>query len=119
MEDGGGARKACIGWRRKGGLETPRYAARRSECPPLFMRVRIQAAKKAVSSSTAGPSTPVTPTAIVSGVKPTDNRSAKSDGVKIDFTGDKTRDKCAELIYDALVFDSGARTFDTVVFWRG
>ena len=83
------------------------------------MRVRIQAAKKAVSSSTAGPSTPVTPTAIVSGAKPTDNRSAKSDGVKIDFTGDKTRDKCAELIYDALVFDSGARTFDTVVFGRG
>lgn len=39
-----------------------------------------------------------------------DTRSAKSDGMKIDYTGDKTRDKCAELIYDALVFDSGART---------
>ncbi len=45
------------------------------------------------------------------GTKYNDTRSAKSDGVKVEYTGDKTRDKCAELIYDALVFDSGARMF--------
>ena len=43
-----------------------------------------------------------------SGNKFNDTRSAKSDGIKVEYTGDKTRDKCAELIYDALVFDSCA-----------
>ena len=43
-----------------------------------------------------------------SGNKFNDTRSAKSDGIKVEYTADKTRDKCAELIYDALVFDSGA-----------
>ncbi|KAI0668258.1 transcription elongation factor [Trametes maxima] len=73
------------------------------------------AAKKSVhtastKSTTATPSTPVTPTASASGAgsKLNETRSAKSDGIKVDYTGDKTRDKCAELIYDALVFDSGA-----------
>lgn len=33
-------------------------------------------------------------------------RTAKSDGVKFNIT-DKTRDKCAELVYDSLVIDSG------------
>ncbi|KAH9850957.1 transcription elongation factor [Lenzites betulinus] len=69
------------------------------------------AAKKsasAASSSVATSSTPVTPTAGTSGSKLNETRSAKSDGVKVEYTGDKTRDKCAELIYDALVFDSGA-----------
>lgn len=37
------------------------------------------------------------------------NRTAKSDGIQTEFTGDKTRDKCMELIYDALASDSGAR----------
>ncbi|KAI0821760.1 transcription elongation factor [Trametes gibbosa] len=69
------------------------------------------AAKKSASttiSNAATPSTPVTPTAGGSGSKLNETRSAKSDGVKIEYTGDKTRDKCTELIYDALVFDSGA-----------
>jgi transcription elongation factor S-II len=35
-------------------------------------------------------------------------RTAQSDGVKVDLTGDKTRDKCMQLIYDALAHDSGA-----------
>ncbi|KAJ8497065.1 hypothetical protein ONZ51_g749 [Trametes cubensis] len=72
-------------------------------------------AKKSVSapsasSAAATPTTPVTPTvsASGSGSKMNETRSAKSDGIKIEYTGDKTRDKCAELIYDALVFDSGA-----------
>jgi len=37
-----------------------------------------------------------------------DARSVKSDAVKIPTTGDKTRDKCVEMAYDAMVFDSGA-----------
>ncbi|GLB42683.1 putative transcription factor S-II (TFIIS), central domain [Lyophyllum shimeji] len=45
--------------------------------------------------------TPVTPTA------PSAARSAKTDGIK-GGTGDNTRDKCVELLYDGLVQDSGA-----------
>ncbi|KAK1232868.1 transcription elongation factor TFIIS [Marasmius sp. AFHP31] len=62
-------------------------------------------AKEPVAKSTSA-TTPVTPTA--SAAKPTALRSAKVDGVTINFTGDKTRDKCAELLYDALASDSGA-----------
>ena len=36
-------------------------------------------------------------------------RNSKSDGVRITTTGDNTRDRCAELIYDGLACDSGAR----------
>jgi len=39
-----------------------------------------------------------------------DVRSHKSDGVKVTATGDHTRDRCAELIYDGLSCDSGAPT---------
>ncbi|EJD06163.1 transcription elongation factor [Fomitiporia mediterranea MF3/22] len=35
-------------------------------------------------------------------------RSSKTDGVVINVTKDKTRDKCIELIYDSLVLDSAA-----------
>ncbi|KAG9312455.1 transcription elongation factor [Chiua virens] len=37
-----------------------------------------------------------------------DVRNSKADGVKISETGDNTRDRCAELIYDGLACDSGA-----------
>ncbi|KIM87889.1 hypothetical protein PILCRDRAFT_814586 [Piloderma croceum F 1598] len=50
--------------------------------------------------------TPATPTS--ANPSKNDLRSAKTDGVQIDITGDKTRDKCVELIYDALASDSGA-----------
>jgi len=50
--------------------------------------------------------TPATPTR--ANPNKTDLRTAKTDGVKIEVTGDKTRDKCVELIYDALASDSGA-----------
>lgn len=53
--------------------------------------------------------TPATPTS--ANPSKNDLRSAKTDGVQIDITGDKTRDKCIELIYDALASDSGAREF--------
>jgi len=34
-------------------------------------------------------------------------RTAKSDGVSTSITGDKTRDKCIEMLYDALALESG------------
>lgn len=48
-------------------------------------------------------------------------RTAKSDGISINV-GDKTRDKCVELIYDALSLDSGSRESindepDTVIYF--
>jgi transcription elongation factor S-II len=49
--------------------------------------------------------TPVTPTGASAKLAA---RTAKSDGVK-GGVGDATRDKCVELIYDALASDSGAR----------
>ncbi|KAG8993719.1 RNA polymerase II elongation factor [Tulasnella sp. JGI-2019a] len=51
------------------------------------------------------PSTPVSGGA---GLAPTDLRSVKKDGIKLGTTGDKTRDKCLEMVYDAIVFDSNA-----------
>ena len=53
---------------------------------------------KAQQSSVKSAATPSTPTA---------PRTAKSDGVSGE-TGDKTRDKCFELIYDSLASDSSA-----------
>lgn len=52
--------------------------------------------------------TPATPTSANSS-KGSKERSAQTDGVDVDLTGDKTRDKCVELIYNALASDSGAR----------
>ncbi|TFK51336.1 transcription elongation factor [Heliocybe sulcata] len=39
---------------------------------------------------------------------PLAERSAKADNISTEVTGDKTRDKCIELMYDALALDSGA-----------
>lgn len=58
----------------------------------------------------SGASTPATPVTSTNGnnVK-VESRTAKGDGVKPELS-DKTRDKCVELIYDALASDSGAPT---------
>ncbi|KAG6331369.1 hypothetical protein ID866_7720, partial [Astraeus odoratus] len=53
--------------------------------------------------------TPVTGVAAPAANGKSEVRSAKNDGVKISVTGDATRDKCIELIYDGLACDSGAR----------
>ncbi|KAN0118945.1 Transcription factor S-II (TFIIS), central domain containing protein [Russula decolorans] len=37
-------------------------------------------------------------------------RTAKSDGVSTSITGDRTRDKCTEMLYDALALESGFPT---------
>ncbi|KAG8903692.1 RNA polymerase II elongation factor [Tulasnella sp. 417] len=39
---------------------------------------------------------------------PMDPRSVKTDGIKLPTVGDKVRDKCLEMAYDAIVFDSPA-----------
>lgn len=64
------------------------------------------ASRKAVASTTTPGSGSVTP---ASNGK-SEVRTAKSDGVKISVSGDITRDKCIELIYDGLACDSAAPT---------
>ncbi|KAJ7485109.1 transcription factor S-II, central domain-containing protein [Mycena galericulata] len=63
--------------------------------------IRGTARKGSVPSN--GPATPKTPNAPA-----LNTRTMKSDGLTGAFTGDKTRDKCIELVYDALASDSGA-----------
>jgi len=54
------------------------------------------------AAATPTASTPSTP------IDPSKPRSAQSDGVKVNQTGDRTRDTCTKLIYDALASDSGS-----------
>lgn len=64
----------------------------------------VPSRKSSVASVT--PTTPTTPSgnSLANG----STRSSRSDGVNTNVTGDKTRDKCIELVYDALASDSGA-----------
>ncbi|KAG1824815.1 transcription factor S-II, central domain-containing protein [Suillus subaureus] len=64
---------------------------------------RAKGARKGSASVT--PSNAATPAPVNGKLEP---RSAKADGVKASGTGDNTRDRCAELIYDGLACDSGA-----------
>ncbi|KAI0699011.1 transcription factor S-II, central domain-containing protein [Cytidiella melzeri] len=66
-----------------------------------------QARKQSLSVAPSTPTTPSASTPAMSHPKPSDVRNSKSDGVS-GITGDTTRNKCLELIYDALAFDSGA-----------
>jgi transcription elongation factor S-II len=63
--------------------------------------------KKASSSVTA--KSPSTTVSTPSSTPKAEQRTAKSDGAK-GATGDTTRDKCTEVIYDALAFDSSHPT---------
>ena len=64
-----------------------------------------------MASQSKPPATPTSPTARNG---PGVQRSAKVDGVVFPSLGDKTRDTCRALIYDALAVDSGARTSQPV-----
>lgn len=77
---------------------------------PTATKPAVPALRKAsvASNGPESPSTPMTPTLSSSGSK-SDLRTAKTDGVKIGI-GEPTRDKCAELIYDALASDSAAHS---------
>jgi len=65
--------------------------------------VGVNTAVRKASVASNGPATPKTPSGPSSNV-----RTMKSDGVPSGSTGDKTRDKCIELVYDAIASDSGA-----------
>jgi len=57
-------------------------------------------------STSVTPSTPATPVPVNG---KSEFRTAKGDGAKAPGTGDSTRDRCMELIYDGIACDSGAR----------
>ncbi|KAJ7896397.1 transcription factor S-II, central domain-containing protein [Mycena olivaceomarginata] len=64
--------------------------------------------KNSVAANGAGaPATPKTPTTAGASAS---TRTMKSDGVSATHTGEKLRDKCIELVYDAIASDSGAPT---------
>lgn len=105
MEDGGRAGEGRAGRRRRetrGGREYHRCVV--ETLLPSLGRQLIHGAVRKGSVASNGPATPKTP----SGPSP-NTRTLKTDGVTGGFTGDKTRDKCIELVYDALASDSGAR----------
>ncbi|KAJ6632470.1 transcription elongation factor [Mycena sp. CBHHK59/15] len=82
-------------------VEQAKAAAGGAVRPTVGVSTQKPARKASVASN--GPSTPKTP----NGPSP-NTRTLKSDGVSGGFTGDKTRDRCIELVYDALASDSGA-----------
>ncbi|KAK7438638.1 transcription elongation factor TFIIS [Stygiomarasmius scandens] len=65
---------------------------------------------KSASKMPAAGSKLSTPTASTPTTAKTEERTHKKDGAKLNVTGDKTRDKCTELVYDALAKDSPAPT---------
>ncbi|KAF9788393.1 transcription elongation factor [Thelephora terrestris] len=73
--------------------------AKRTTGAPKKPTVSTNASSKINSFPPSAPS-PATPKV--------ETRTAKGDGVSANWTGDKTRDKCIELLYDALAVDSGA-----------
>jgi transcription elongation factor S-II len=64
-----------------------------------------KAAPTRKGSASVTPSNAATPAPVNGKLEP---RSAKADGIKASGTGDNTRDRCTELIYDGLACDSGA-----------
>ncbi|KAG9084748.1 RNA polymerase II elongation factor, partial [Ceratobasidium sp. UAMH 11750] len=89
----------------KPGAASPKPTA--PSLPPLEPPPRKLSVSTAPAASTL-PSkplqTPVTP------ADPNVIRTVKTDAVKIESKGDKARDKCLELLYDAMAMDSGAPT---------
>ena len=67
--------------------------------------------KPAISTATSSKINSVPPSASSPIIPKVETRTAKGDGVNANWTGDKTRDRCIELLYDALALESGARTF--------
>jgi len=64
--------------------------------------------KPTVSTATPSKITSVPPSVSSPATPKIETRTAKGDGVSANWTGDKTRDRCIELLYDALALDSGA-----------
>lgn len=64
--------------------------------------------KPTISTPTSSKVNPVPPSTPSPATPKIETRTAKGDGVSANWTGDKTRDKCIELLYDALALESGA-----------
>ncbi len=106
--NGGGDRE---GVNANGDHEISAYVSQYSMCVLLFCFIdddllAVRRASIAESVGTPPPKTPTTPTV---GDGKEVARSAKLDGLKVDTTDDKTRNKCIELIYDSLCVGSTAR----------
>ena len=73
--------------------------------------VKSESASAAPSPRSPLPSTPTssTPAAVPSATSNNVTRTTKTDGVTIPTRNNKVRDKCCEMIYDALAGDSNAR----------
>ncbi|KAG8696193.1 RNA polymerase II elongation factor, partial [Ceratobasidium sp. 395] len=75
--------------------------------PPLDPPPRKLSVSTAASAPAQASKPPPTP---VVAYDPNVIRTVKTDAVKIESKGDKARDKCLELLYDAMAMDSGAPT---------
>ncbi|KAG8704157.1 RNA polymerase II elongation factor [Ceratobasidium sp. 395] len=75
--------------------------------PPLDPPPRKLSVSTASSTPAQASKPPPTP---VVAYDPNVIRTVKTDAVKIESKGDKARDKCLELLYDAMAMDSGAPT---------
>jgi len=64
--------------------------------------------KPVISTPTSSKIVSVPPSVSSPATPKIETRTAKGDGVSPNWTGDKTRDKCIELLYDALALESGA-----------
>ncbi|THH14289.1 hypothetical protein EW146_g6031 [Bondarzewia mesenterica] len=66
------------------------------------------APSRKASTASVTPTTPTLAKALATTSANGSSRTAKTDGVKTSVSADNTRNKCVELIYDALASDSGA-----------
>jgi len=64
--------------------------------------------KPAISTATSSKINSVPPSIASPATPKIETRTAKGDGVSANWTGDRTRDRCIELLYDALALESGA-----------
>ena len=86
-------------------------AAATSKPTPQPISTPAQAPPRKASVSTAPTPTSAAPPPTAAAAPPIPAggvRTVKTDGVKIESKGDKARDKCIELLYDAMASDSGA-----------
>ncbi|KAL5638708.1 hypothetical protein ACGC1H_003163 [Rhizoctonia solani] len=89
---------------------TPPPAATSKPAPSQPSPVNPPPRKQSISTPTVSTPTSSKPTPTPTRSQSQSNvvRTIKTDGVKIESKGDKTRDKCMELLYDAMASDSGA-----------
>ncbi|KAF8747738.1 Transcription elongation factor [Rhizoctonia solani] len=90
------------------GKPTPPPAATSQPTKPQPSPIDPPSRKQSVSTTAASTPTSSKPTPTLNQPQSNVVRTVKTDAVKIESKGDKTRDKCMELLYDAMASDSGA-----------